>query len=487
MKKLQFCVFFLLLASQLFSSEFIFREDPIYSDIEFLARRNVINIDFSNLPLRSDKVLEAIEEGWFDKINSLDSFSREELFAINSILDRFSLKKDFLIKDNASLTLSHGESLDIQMKNRFYAMKRIPSGIIAFEMITLAPFENTDSTSFRMDEWKKTGSDCQNTYMAFYDDSWSLLAGRMRPAWGQGIRDDIFLSRKILPMDGVFFSFDWERASFSFFAANKKEYHYSDKRSVNNAYLSSHMVSLKLPLETKLSFKEIVLYRSNLPQLYYLNPAMFYYIIQYNSHSDDNIFWSIEASNKTFKKFIFSGEFFIDDFQYDKDYDYVPHKIGVLLNATYSPDMILNPIFYAEYCFLNTYTNTHEYLPLSYSYYNMPMSYMSGTDMDNISFGVITKSFSKLNINLDVSYLRQGDGELDVSWESQMPDSELGFPSGSVDKTISALLLLEYDFFKWGGISMSAKWSLRNGFDDNEEPVVNESKYEITGSIMVKI
>ncbi|MGE3062161.1 MAG: hypothetical protein AB7T10_00795 [bacterium] len=471
----------------LFPQEFIFRDDPLYDEIEFLVRRDIIDIDFLNLPMRSDKVILAIESAWIEKMNKENGFSQEELIAINSILERYSRRDDLVIEDDASFLVSYSDSVDYLFKNILYAKKNIPHGILVFEILTEAPFENTDSTSFRMDEWKNTGSDCRNTYAAVFGDAWSILFGRILPAWGQGIKDDIFFSRKILPMDGLLAEIYWESGSFSFFAANKSEYHHANKRTVDNAYMSSHKLSFKLPFKTTLSFKETVLYRSNLPQMYYLNPAMFYYVIQHNSHSDDNIFWSLEISNKRIEGLLLSGEFFIDDFQYDKDYEYVPHKIGLLLNGSLSLNIRMNPIFYGEYCFINTYTNTHQYTSLSYSYYNAPMSYMSGTDMDNISFGVKTIQAKNLEVYLDISYLRQGDGKLTNSWESEMPDSDLAFPSGTIDRIISSEIGMGYKFNKILSFEISALASLLNGYEESGEEISNRGVLNLTGKLKVVI
>jgi len=460
-----------------FSMEFIFRDDFYYDDIEFLCRKGAIDLDISDIPLRSDKLIVAIENGWINRMKEEKGFSNEEQYAINNLLGRYSINDNINIRDFASFNVVYEDSIRMNITNEIYLKKNIPYGIISADFRTVAPYENTDSTKFRMDEWRGTGSDCYNTFISLYGDNWTLLLGRIHPSWGQGIKDDIFLSRKILPMDGILADIDWGNVKFSYFTANKTEYHYANKNTISNAYLSAHKISFSMPLKSEVSFKEMIIYRSNLPQLYYLNPAMFYYIIQYNSHSDDNIFWSLEFSNKLLKGFIFNTEIFIDDFQYEKNSIYVPNKIGVLVNASYSPLFMQNIIFYGEYCGMNTYTNTHEYEDLVYSYYTVPMSYLEGTDMDNISFGVIYRHFDKLNFDFDVSYMRKGEGELTNSWESESPDSALMFPSGTIDKILSLCLRTEYSILKKINISFEAKESFLNGFA--------EKSFVLTGFITV--
>jgi len=467
-----------------YSLEFIFRDDPFYEEIEFLSLSSAIEMNLSDLPIRSDDLINAIENAWIDRMGKGKDFTQQELSAINNILTRFSEKNDFIIKDNAEISIFYEDSASVNFKNMLYLKKNIPYGIISADFRTTAPFENTDSTIFRMDEWKGTGSDCHNTYISFFGEDWHVLAGRIHPAWGQGIKDDIFISRKILPMDGILANVDWGRMSFSFFAVNKSEYHLSNKATSNNAYLSAHKLSFSLPFRSKFSFKEIVLYKSNLPQLYYLNPAMFYYIIQYNSHSDDNIFWSMEFANEFIRGLLVSGELFIDDFQYEiKDF-YVPNKIGILLNAQYSPGFLENSSFYAEYCRLNTYTNTHEFTSLSYSYYKVPMSYLFGTDMDNISLGLRLRPVKNMKTSFDLSYLRKGDGELENSWESERPDSAPSFPSGTVDKIFSVGIKAEYFILKYFSLSVDAQELFFSGYDPEGE-TAESRHFNLTGKIKV--
>jgi len=485
----QFFLCFILLAvfSGLHSAEFIFRDDPFYADIDFLFKRGAIDIDLKDIPLRSDRVISAIEKCCIEKMNRDNGLTNEELYAIDRLLERYAGDDDFKAIDFFRGGVEYSDSVNTGVENRIMIKKEIPGGSIATDFRTFFPFENTDTTLFRMDEWKGTGSDCYNTYVSLYGDSWFVLLGRSLPAWGQGEADNIFISRKILPMDGILAEFLWNRFKFSFWSAIKGEYHYSNKMTVRNSFLSAHKIEAEIPFSTSVSFKEMILYRSNLPQLYYLNPAMFYYIIQYNSHSDDNIFWSFEISNRKIDGLFLGAELFIDDYQYETEEYYKPNKTAVLLTASYSPKIPFSPVFSAEYCRINTYTNTHEHDELAYMYYSVPMSYLDGTDMDNLMICARARLLGNLHADMGISYLRRGEGEILNSWEEERPDTAPTFPSGNANKTMTAAASVEYTPFRWIGISLGAEFSVLNGYDDEGNYIENKSDLKINGNAELRI
>lgn len=446
---------------QVLSTEMIFKDNDSYPDIEFLYNTGVLDIDLNNLPLTSDALLSAIDNAVLVNQKGKISISTVEETILNKLIRRFN-GDNFILREKASIyknvsVNSEKDTVPFHFLNRVYFSKSVSHGIIAFDIKTIYPYKNTDSTLYRMDEWNSTGSDNNNTFIGYYNRAGFILFGRILPAWGQGIADNIFLSNKILPMDGILADFKSGKFSLSFYLVNKNEYHFSNKNSTGNVYLSAHKISADLPFKTYFALKEMIIYKSNLPQLYYLNPVMTYYIAQYNSHSDDNVFWSLELTNRKIKGLLLSGELFIDDFQYEKEDYYIPNKIGFLTSVAYSPDMIDNIVLYGEYCRMNTYTNTHEYPQLAYMYYKVPMSYMSGTDMDNILFGITYRPLNFLSVRWNVSHLRRGEGVLTNSWETERPEVSPDFPSGNITQTLSTALSLEADPFKWLKINLNAE------------------------------
>lgn len=436
---------------KVFPVELIFDTDIEYELIQRLYYDGILNLDIKTTPIRSDKLLYQLK-----MLRRKNFINGEDSLIMDKLIRRYEKKRQKVY--------FHFDIQKMMDKKFFSDRKTFYDSIISYTNLSiknfdgnilynisfdiLYPFVERDSTFYRMKDWEKIGSDFNNTFIGYSKNNYHILFGRMKPSWGGGFYDNIYFSKDMLPLDGILYEHNFGFIKFYYFSAYMTPYYLKDKERTDNTFMSTHRLKIDLPYNLSLSFKEMMLYMSNLPQLQYLNPFILYYIVQNNSYSDDNIIWSFDASINGLKGFSFYSELFIDDFQYQPEFKYVPDKYGFLISTTYVPEKFKKIFFGFEYCMINTYTGTHEFKRLSYTYYDRPMSYFFGTDGD-FSYFLIKYMFNKTkSIGYSVSLLRKGSRGLYDSWESEMPQSKPPFPSGRVEINLKNELNFYIEFMK---------------------------------------
>lgn len=446
----KFFLFFSLFLSFIlvFNFELIFDNEYENRIIEELYQRKIISVESRTYPIRVDRLLRELKES-----RKRTDLSKEEIFLIEKLILRFEKKKgifkyhfDFnnildikkfsdstLIKDSV---ITYTNLLIKNSKNNLFYH-------ISFDLFF--PFVERDSFYYRMRDWKKTGSDFNNTFFGIYSRDYFFIFGRVKPSWGGGFYDNIYFSKNLLPLDGILLEYDFKKVKFFYFTAYMTPYYLRDKKRTDNTYMSTHRLQFLPNKNINFSFKEMMIYQSNLPQPPYLNPLIFYYIIQNNSFSDDNIIWSFDLSFENIYGFKIYNELFIDDYQYDPEFIYVPNKLGYLFSAIYSRNRFIAGI---EYCIINTYTGTHEFDRLNYTYYRRPISYFFGTDGDFFVFKLDYRMNEIMKCGYNLSLLRKGSRDLFDSWEEEMPLTQPPFPSGKVELTFKNGISFYGEFFK---------------------------------------
>ena len=441
MKKLFFIFIVVILFSIVYSDAFLFREDSEYEYMEFLSRQGIIDIELSNLPVVQKDLgaeidslsLKAVYEGFY--INSVSAYLLKEL--------KNGINTDKIIFNRLHGTYSTKD--EFSANNDFCIKGAVGRLSFRTEFTTDYPYSDTLNATV----WNKTASQMKNGYLGFDWDGGYVLVGRFLPAWGQGIFDNMFISRYVRHPDGILFDIHKGFLGFTYYASMLSEYPYPERIDHRKKYINMHKIYANLPFKTYAAFKEAIIFSSIQVEPYYLNPMLFYYITQWNSNNDDNIVWSVELKNRMLESVQISFEYFIDDFQYNPDaVDYTPNKTALLAVISYSPCFLENIVIESEYAMAEKYTGTHQYPNMTYTYYGDPLFYFTGSDSDLLGLIVKYRPIASTLLELSARRIRKGEGDVSVSWESQRPILQPAFPSGIVETTYQINASAQYTFLR---------------------------------------
>ncbi len=439
MRKIIIILIFII-SINIFSNEFIFRDYKYYDDIDYLYRKGFISINIQNLPILKSQLKKELLYVLNSNriINSTDKEKILELYF--DIFDNKSidLSDDFFVSANVydSLHYSFENKVQLSFDNKFYS--------VLCEGQTNYPYVQSSRTK----EWNNSSTIISKGYFGLYKNKNYILFGRFLPAWGQGLFDNMFISRYNYSYDGLMFNIHKGFFDFSFFTTMLSPHLIADRYDSGYVYMSMHKVSAILPLKSNIAFKELIIYNSILPETYYINPFIIYYMTQWNLGGNDNIIWSLQYNTYLLKIFQLNFEFFIDDYQYDKDNFNGPNKLAYLINTSHS----FGNLFLAlEYVRILKWTGTHQYDNLKYVYYDMPIMYNIGPDADQ--FGLQIKYYyNDWNFVYNFTYTRHGEGTINLPYETERGTMFPEFPSGNVTKTYTNKFIVKYKINKYFNI-----------------------------------
>jgi hypothetical protein len=170
----------------------------------------------------------------------------------------------------------------------------------------------------------------------------------------------------------------------------------------------------------------------------YLMPFGAFYANQYNESEDDNILWSVDLKVPVTRGLILSGEFLIDDLQYESDPP-APHKTGwsVRADGYFTPwgrDLEVS----ASYTMIDIYTYSHkDSLLTAYVTGNGEklvdwiIGDQLGPDADRWSVRAATPLHPRALLSAEWIRIRRGEGNDMRQWVWG-GDPDPAFPSGDV-------------------------------------------------------
>ncbi len=452
---------FIIFAVFVFSEKFIYRDYSYYKYVEYLMKKGYIEIRNNDIPIPVSDIIHSMEEN-AKKINENESdIPKNDISIFMLVYNDLTNKSSFIIKNDFymksmnydSIEFFNNDSLFFNLRNKFHLIGNMEFVDIQIAINSRMPYgpKNYKDT-IRALEWKGTKTKIDKAVIGLSYDENYIIMGRFFPAWGQGIFDNMFLSRNTESYDGLNFRLKKGIFEFSYFVTTLSPGHETFRDETFTRYASFHKVGFYLPYNTYFAFKEIVLYGSPIMETRYLNPFVIYYFTQWNGHADDNIIWSLELVNKYFNGMPISFEIFIDDFQYDEQRAIAPDKIGVIGNVSV-PILIDGLYIDLEYALITKWTGTHEHSECIYDYYYEPMLYFTGPDSDFFGIRINYMFTNKIAACYIYNITRSGEGIMYLSHEEEGGDAHPPFPSGVVEKMRSNAFSFEYNAFKWFGIN----------------------------------
>jgi hypothetical protein len=282
--------------------------------------------------------------------------------------------------------------------------------------------------------WKKYIKAFLNEGLLKVDfDRLKIELGRKNIQLGPGDEYGLILSSDLQGYDGFFVRIPQKLYEFN------SVFTVLDARKAR--FLAVHRLGLNLK-RFKLGFSESILWGNDLEPIY-LNFFLPYYLAQWGLHRDDNIMWAFDAAFNYFNT-VFYGEFLIDDFQYGKPdgFDRFPNKLAFQTGfKNILSHMILTKL---NYTFVDKWVYTQR-LPVNvYEKDSLPLGFPLGNDADRWSLDLKLLTALGLNPGIKIEYVRQGEGEIFLPYETELGDPNPPFPSGVVQKTLTLKLNLSY-------------------------------------------
>ncbi len=473
---MKFIAILLLMITAICLQALVFENNDYFDYIDYLSKRHVLDLRNNDIPLTENGI----------RLSYIGSDNNDNAI-YKYILKRMKKKKMIWFNNTLSVQGEYKENLHSGIDNSLSLYMDMNDLFCESELITEYPYSDT-SYAYQMSrkEWNNTSSQIRKAYISYEKNDYLIAGGRFIPAMGRGIFDNLFISSEIEPLDGFYFRFEKQFFDFSFYTATLTPGHKEFRDDSLRKYVSYHKAGVKLPYNNYLAFKELISYASLLPELMYTNPILLYYGVQWNTHRDDNVVWAIEAINKSIRGLTLSGELFVDDFIYEKELKmlfsdftlYAPDKLGIIVSASYAPDVVNGLLIEGEYARISKYTGTHRHPEVAYSYYNEPVLYFIGPDADLMGVRISYYSSDKWGARGYLSYKRKGEGRIYDSFvESTNQDYEFEFPSGIIEKTIQGNIeiFLHYNIFT---LKMSGGYTdIKNGnniiLDNSTIPYIN--------------
>ena len=333
-------------------------------------------------------------------------------------------QKDDSIRFDTLLTVST-TSLGLQTYGQF-SEKLVYDERLTFSLIEGDEDIDYAYTGEKMRPWKRGVAEIGRAYFKLVAGPVQFELGRDRFWWGPGRFGTLLVSSSGEPLDLIALSADLWRISARGFTAVLS--------SDEGIYLSAHRLSLQLPLKTIFGVSEAVIYnRRSFPEPQYLNPIVPYYAAEYNLQQDDNTLWLFDVVTHPRRGVRLYGEFLIDDVQYERGARAPDKLAGIVGLHIADPLGLPDSDLRCEYTRLNKWVYTHRDSNNTYVNLGTPIGEMLGPDSDRLVLEMSHRPAVSIEATFRYTYLRQGEGTVNLSWEEELGDPRPSFPSGMVE------------------------------------------------------
>lgn len=233
-------------------------------------------------------------------------------------------------------------------------------------------------------------------------------------------------------------------------------------------YTSNHYLSFKPNSRFEIGvFESVIFARTNIIELQYLNPVIFYRTVEQFINSPDNVLLGLNTSFSPTKKWRLYGQLLLDEFNLPSikdDFNYWANKYGIQVGTKwYSAFGVDNLDLQVEYNQVRPYTYSHyqpidtitPYTSTSYSHYNMPLAHPLGANFREILLAGRYAFSPKLKSSLNLLYYGRGQdvsgknygSNILLNYNSRVGDNNILIGQGNFVKTLNLRGSLGYEFF----------------------------------------
>ncbi len=411
-----------------------------------LSKGDIAGFDISRSPLSLEE-LKILSQGASDKhlreyiASWVDAYDKE--FGINLITSA-------CLKGNVEATMVN----DITLSMPFYYKPYDFVSLYVEPELSVKNFNYTHNQRPWFDYYyfrNKAG------YFMLNSKYFKVLVGRSTPAWGNIFMESMLLSGNTGPIDGVYLEFTKDYFSAKHIVLILDPFLSGDTLFYERL-ISGHRLGLHFE-NFDIGISEFVLFPfRDFRTLSYLSPINIYYVEQFNSQKDDNMFIDIDFTFSAEGLPMIYGEFFIDDFQFDLE---SAHEIGGQVGIKYAAPFLNNALLGLEYSIVADAVYGQRKSYNRYLYSNKIIGYADGCDTDRLKFRVDYFPRRPIRLALDCSYKRKGEGRYYNNRGGRVYYTR--FPSGTVEKTADIGLELSWNITALFEVVLAGSYSdIRN-------------------------
>ena len=454
--------FTLNLTAQVFLAPY----DIVNSDLRYLQVSGTLSgLDLNQLPVLSDALINIVRKDLSQ--TSLTGTQRSLLHQVrqsytfgdtiqnkgllNRLIDKVLVnhvkEPQFYVGGRFDLSIVSDPG-QLYPEFRSFAAAILPYGISVVNVMIADPYA-TENPNYIGKKWRGMSSYTEQAYMLWQTKFSRVMLGRSYLVNGPGRGANLLFSGAARPMDQLRFEFFNKHFNFQSVAAQLDPINGADR------YLNSHRLTLYLK-RWQLSVTEAVLYGGVAQRLEfaYLNPFIFYHGEQVNGPGlAGNTLGTVEI-NYTGDRWFAYTEILIDDVQLDNEVkgDLEPNEVGLIAGLDLTDPLDIEGLYLGlEYTALTNRTYKTADPIEWHTHRNVPIGYSSGSDLDCWDFE-IKKYLKRWQAILNIRYLRQGEGGMDMPWDTPWTDSTVTmasgydepFPTGIVEKTLDLGLELRW-------------------------------------------
>lgn len=288
--------------------------------------------------------------------------------------------------------------------------------------------------------WSSLQGDITTAVLQYQDDWLRIWLGRRFLLWGQGDWGRTLISTYAGPLDGL--GADFKLA----------QVHLGWAMGILDPglqkYISLHRLAWRPFKSWEIAVSESVIWAQRGLDFVYLNPAIPYYVAQWNRGDVDNLQVGFDSSLAIWRDLTVYGELLIDDWQYKPEHD-APDKLATVAGMRWHDPLGFNATRLGlEYARVNRWTYTHKYFRNRYVHNEMPLGSPLGNDADRIMltfdrFMSIPWGGTALP-GIMVSYTRRGADDLLTPWVQGEKGRGIPFPTPPVERELGAFAKCEF-------------------------------------------
>lgn len=188
--------------------------------------------------------------------------------------------------------------------------------------------------------------------------------------------------------------------------------------------------------------------------LKFFNPLQIYYLSNANGSNSGNLMGGIDFNIKLFKRLRIYGDFLNDDITiFEKIGN--PNKYALQFGAEYYPASEKVLSVGLEYTHVSPYTYGHFAVLTRSTYWDKPVTWPHGNDMDLFHSHALFSINPKLGLSLECNYWLKGKGSIKDDWYADTTpnlDNAPYWPQ-NMEKYLSFILNLQYRPTDWATVS----------------------------------
>lgn len=196
---------------------------------------------------------------------------------------------------------------------------------------------------------------------------------------------------------------------------------------LNKKYMASHYLSFRPRKNFEMGvFESVVFARQNQFELQYLNPVIFYRMVEQILGSPDNAMIGLNVTYDIKNRIRVYGQLLLDELNlglFKKD-GWWGNKHGLQAGMKYLDVMGIKRFdIMAEYNMVRPYTYSHDraeegIVISNYTHYNSPLAHPLGSNFREGLLRAVYRGLPRLNLELDLAYIQQGNNVDGINYGS---------------------------------------------------------------------